>query len=133
MIRATLEPKSNRETFTEDIELFRDYQQLDLTGITAKIQLERADQCSPISDYTLFSGFTEDLTYAPKLLATTENGAAVIVASSSIRFTFTAAQMATLPAGQYRLSAIALTPDGTITKELFQYQIPILDGGLPIS
>jgi hypothetical protein len=131
MIRAALEPRSNRETFTENIELFRDDQQLDLIGVTAKIQLERADApYNRLWDYQSYQWY-DYLGTAAKLLATTENGGASIVGGGAIRFVFTPAQMQTLMAGQYRLSAIATSADGTMTKQLFQFQIPILDGGVP--
>lgn len=131
MIRGPFEPVSNRQSFSEDIELFANGLQLDLTGVTAKVQLESVDNPLWQSDYSP-SPF-----YAPcnptRLLATTENGGASIVAGIAIRFAFTLAQMATLPAGQYRLSAVATSADGTMTLQLFQFQIPILDGGVPSS
>lgn len=133
MIRSNLEPKSNRESYIEDIELFADGVQLDLTGVTAKIQLERADApYNRLWDYQSYQWY-DYWGCAAKLLATTENGAAVIIANRAIRFTFTPAQMQTLMAGQYRLSAIATSADGTMTVQLFQLQIPILDGGVPTS
>lgn len=134
MIRTYLEPKSNRETFVDDIELFRDGEKLDLTGITAKIQLERADAPCLRYDYTSwYPGFGYDCFASSHLLATTENGGASIVSGTKLRFVFTVAQMQTLPAGQYRLSAVVTSADGSVTTQLFQYQIPILDGGVPTS
>ena len=129
MIRDFLEPRSNRETFTDDIKLYANRQLLDLTGMTAKVQLDRADGYYLQPNYLPY--YPYDIFPPPFLLATTENGKATIVASSIIRFTFTVAEMATLSAGQYRLSAQATSADGTRTIQLFQFQIPIIDGGLP--
>lgn len=132
MIRSSLEPKSNRESFIEDIELFSDGLQLDLTGVTAKVQLERSGSHYQFDDYSTYLRNSSG-GCGPRLLATTENGSASIVSGLAIRFAFTRAQMATLPPGQYRLSAIATSADGTMTIQLFQFQIPIIDGGLPSS
>jgi hypothetical protein len=131
MIRGALDPKSNRETFRDNIALFANGVQLDLTGVTAKIQLEGARDCYPFSDYTTYPGY--GLHSGARLLATTENGGAEIVDGSSILFTFTAAQMSTLPSGQYRLSAVATNADGDLTIQLFQLQISIIDGGVPMT
>lgn len=128
MIRGTLEPKSNRESFIEQIELFFNGARLNLHGVTAKVQLERTGDCFAQSDYLPY--FTYGWSPSIKLLATTENGGATIINDQVIQFSFTPAQMATLPAGQYRLSANATDSNG-VTQQLFQYQIPILDGGLP--
>lgn len=129
MIRGAYEPKSNRESFIDDIELWQNGIQLDLTGVTAKVQLEYAGEWGVPRDYLPYFNYGS---YCPaKLLATTENGSASIVSGLSIHFVFTAAQMATLPSGQYRLSAIATSADGSSTIQLFQLQVSILDGGVP--
>lgn len=129
MIRGTLEPRSNRATFTEDIQLYANRVLLDPTGITAKIQLESTEPCYTRPDYVPY--FSYGAFPPPALLATTENGGVSIINRNAIRFTFTLAQMQTLMSGQYQLSAVITSADGTRTEQLFQLQVPILYGGVP--
>lgn len=130
MLRGTLPPVSNRETFTDDIQLYANRILLDPTGVTAKIQLQRGDCLYPQPDYVPY--YSLGSYFSPtRLLATTENGGVSIVGSRAIRFTFTLAQMQTLESGQYQLSAQITSPDGARTVQLFQLQIPVLDGGVP--
>lgn len=129
MLRGTLPPISNRETFTDDIQLYVNRVLLDPTGITAKIQLEMSGRWCGLPDYVPYYNYGSN--YAPRLLATTENGGISIVGGRAIRFTYTLAQMQTLESGQYQLSAQITSPDGARTLQLFQLQIPVLDGGVP--
>lgn len=129
MLRGTLLPKSNRESFVDQIELIdpTDNSLWILTGFTAKIRLEAAEPCYRTSDYTTF--YYNSGPWGPPFLdATTENGAAVIIGTQAIEFTFTETQMASLPSGQYRLSATVARNGRSL--QLFQYDIPILDGGV---
>src|SRR5437879_2228951 len=107
MIRATLPPLSNRESWADVIE-FVDADTgvaLDLTSMTAQILIRSTGSRAPQTDYWPFSNTGS---YPiPQLLATTENGKITFPESDMLLFAFSEADMRTLCPGQYQAFATA--------------------------
>ena len=129
MLRGTLLPKSNRESFVDQIELIdpNDGSLWDLTGFTAKVRLQATYPSYSQPDYTPY--FNYNALWPPNMLdATTENGGIVIIGNQAFEFTFSESQKASLCSGQYKLSATVTRNSRTL--QLFQFDIPILAGGV---
>lgn len=133
MYTGTLEPRTNRESWTQLIALIDPDtdQPFDITGFTIDFEIRKAQPHEQAgSGYVPFYDWGAVESDGPILTASTANGAATIVGTGMIQVYFSQAQMRTLHAHTYNCNCIITDPTSVNTKQILHATLPILGGGV---
>lgn len=109
LYRGTFPEISNRADWITEIEIVNDETEAPINILTATFIVE-----------------IQDVGFAPKLIATTENGKVTLPDTGTFRFTFSAEEMAALSEGNYYIG-IRMTLD-SVRYQLIVAEVPIVEG-----
>lgn len=132
MYQGTLEPLTNRQSWTQLIQLTdpETGQPFDITGFSIQFEVRQVPPHWDTSGYTSYwSGGSIDVTGA-LLVATTANGQAQIIAPGLIQIYFPESQLRGLRPMTYGACCTITDTSGINTAQILRCRLPVLYGGV---